>query len=122
MEFREVESSNIEGIGFSLEQADNGAENNVGTVGIRFKSGSLYHFHNVPEKVFLEVALSDSVGKAFNQLIRTRGYTYNKYDPVNADETETYDNDETESLAVEAKDDGELGEVLAVEENSGEEF
>jgi hypothetical protein len=43
-----------------------------------FQNETKYHYYGVPHSVILEVFGSDSIGKAFNELIKKGGYTYKK--------------------------------------------
>jgi len=53
-----VESSNIESVGFK-----------DGTMRVRFKNKSMYHYQGVPEETFELVKTSKSVGSALNRLV-----------------------------------------------------
>ena len=48
-----------------------------GTLYVRFHSGGLYSYDNVPVSVFDELLYADSKGKYFNQFIKNC-YTYHK--------------------------------------------
>lgn len=61
MDYKEVESSNILAIGFEKE---------TGTLGVTFTSGDEYLYSDVPESIYDELLVAESVGKAFNQMIR----------------------------------------------------
>ena len=52
-----VESSNIEAIGYDLE---------TGTLMIRFKSGAIYEYYDVPQFEFDALIASESKGKYAN--------------------------------------------------------
>lgn len=54
-----VKSSSIASIGHDGEHLT-----------VEFNSGRLYHFANVPPAVHQQVMKADSVGKAFNALVR----------------------------------------------------
>lgn len=65
MEYRTVDSSNIEAVGF-LD----------GTLGIKFHSGAVYHYANVNENEFNKILASASVGRTFNELIKSKPEEY----------------------------------------------
>lgn len=59
MEMRPVSSAHIAAIGY---------EN--GVLAVRFHSGGLYHYHDVPAATVEGLRRSDSVGAAFRQTIK----------------------------------------------------
>lgn len=70
IEMENVESSNLEQIGYDDETE---------TLAIVFHSGSLYHFHGVPRSTFEGLRAAPSVGKFFNAEVRGF-YDYNRQD------------------------------------------
>jgi hypothetical protein len=73
----EVESSNIESLGF-LETYTN--EGKVGTTELvaKLKGNRYYTYSSVPPKVFSELIKSESIGSAFSKLVRGGGYQYHE--------------------------------------------
>jgi hypothetical protein len=67
MSWNKVKSSNIEAMAY-IE----------GVVKVRFKNGTEYHYQGVPEEVFLSVVNAESVGKAFNQEIKSQTFHFSK--------------------------------------------
>jgi len=65
MKFRHVKSSNINELG---HQGD--------TLGVRFKNGSEYHYSNVPESIFNRLIKAASIGRTFNELIKSHPSEY----------------------------------------------
>jgi hypothetical protein len=45
---------------------------------ITFQNGSQYAYFNLPKKVYQELVTSDSKGKSFHKLIRSKKYQYKK--------------------------------------------
>lgn len=66
MEMREVDSSNIAAIGYKAGDPDT----NLGTLQVRFSSGSEYTYEGVPAQVVEELFEADSVGRTFFATIR----------------------------------------------------
>lgn len=66
MDFKEVESSNIAAIGYEAGNPDT----DFGTLGVRFTSGDEYQYADVPATIAAELFTAESVGKAFNQMVR----------------------------------------------------
>jgi hypothetical protein len=67
MSWNKVKSSNIEAMAYV-----------EGVVKVRFKNGTEYHYQGVPEEVFLSVVNAESVGKAFNQEIKSHEFMFTK--------------------------------------------
>jgi hypothetical protein len=82
MKMREVVSSNIAAIGY---EAGN-PETDMGTLQVRFSSGSEYTYEDVPAQVAQELFEAESVGQAFFATIR------NKYTTIKL-EAEEYGED-----------------------------
>ncbi len=61
MEMEFVESSNIIALGYDIA---------TDTMGVTFKGGKTYHYAGVPVETYMEVRTSNSVGRAFLDLIR----------------------------------------------------
>jgi hypothetical protein len=62
----EVTSSNILSIGYDDE---------VKSLYVKFKSGKVYEYENVPASVYDELSEAESVGKYFNQMIKNNYVT-----------------------------------------------
>ena len=60
-----VSSSNIAEIGYEGT-----------TLYVRFRSGSLYAYYNVPESVFRELMLASSHGRYLDSHVKKAGYDY----------------------------------------------
>lgn len=56
MEYREVDSSRIEKLGYDYEKA---------RLEVYFKNGHIYLYEQVPQNYYMECLLSESVGKYF---------------------------------------------------------
>ena len=67
MERQKVESSNLSEIGYDIETQ---------ILEIQFKKGAVYQYEGVPLDVYSEFLESESIGKAFSQLIKGGGYKY----------------------------------------------
>jgi len=67
MKYQPVTSSNISEMGHEGE-----------TLGVRFKNGTEYHYSNVPPSIFDQLLNAASVGRTFNELIKSKpsGYPY----------------------------------------------
>jgi len=64
-----VESSMIKSIGYDpLEEV----------LEVEFNRGGVYQYSGVPVDVYTMVSESDSVGKAFSSLVKSKGYKYNR--------------------------------------------
>jgi hypothetical protein len=64
-----VESSMIKSIGYDpLEEV----------LEVEFNRGGVYQYLGVPEDVYTTVAESDSVGKSFSSLVKSKGYKYHR--------------------------------------------
>jgi hypothetical protein len=61
MDREQVKSSNIKSVGYDPEQK---------ILEIEFKSGSVYQYEEVPEDVFQEMLVAESVGKYFNTQVK----------------------------------------------------
>lgn len=66
-----VSSSNIERIGYDQEAKH---------LLVQFHSGQWYLYDWVPVDIFGELLAADSVGKAFNVLVKQGGFPYRKAD------------------------------------------
>ena len=70
MERTTVESSLIKSIGYH-------GDNSV--LEVEFHNGAVYLYDGVPQGVYSEIVSSDSVGKAFNRLVKSEGsYPYKR--------------------------------------------
>ena len=67
MEYIAVSSSNIETVGFDPDTQ---------TLAIAFRSGTEYHYYNVPSNVFEELKSASSPGQYFATYVRRAGYNY----------------------------------------------
>lgn len=65
MQYQSVESSNISAL------AHKGS-----TLGVKFTNGSEYHFENVPSVIFDQLIDAASVGRTFNELIKSHPSDY----------------------------------------------
>jgi hypothetical protein len=61
MDREQVKSSNIKSVGYDPEQK---------ILEIEFKSGAVYQYEEVPEDVFQEMLVAESVGKYFNTQVK----------------------------------------------------
>ena len=69
MDYTHVRSSNINSIGYDDQEL---------ILGVIFKSGSEYHYYNVPRDIFQKLISAPSVGRYLNQNIKDKGYKYKK--------------------------------------------
>ena len=67
MERKAVESSNLAEIGY---------DENDQTLEVKFKKGVVYQYYEVPSTTYEELIEADSVGKAFQQLVKGGSYRY----------------------------------------------
>ena len=67
MEMIDVESSQIESVGFS---------NQFGLMDVRFKTGSIYRYENVTEELFNSFKQADSIGKFFGATFKNDVETF----------------------------------------------
>lgn len=65
MNYREVESSNIEALGHDGEN-----------LGVEFRNGSIYLYQGVSEAIFDQLVNAASVGCTFNELIKSKPSDY----------------------------------------------
>lgn len=70
-----LKSSNIESIEYRPIPE---ATEDTGNVTVTFKSGMAYCYFRVPFSVVETIINSESIGKAFNQLIKNGGYEFNR--------------------------------------------
>lgn len=80
VEWREVESSNIEALAFVETErvavwADPPVARGVGWLLVRFLNGGVYAYHDVHEIIYLILLAADSVGAALNRFVKGR-YEY----------------------------------------------
>lgn len=75
-EYSEVESSNIKAIGYNAED---------GLLEITFHSDEIYWYIGVPIDIVKQLISAESVGKAFNELIKKAGYAYLKVTEMRED-------------------------------------
>ena len=68
MEMTNVDSSNVESVGY---------DENSSTLQVEFKNGGMYQYFDVPEDVFIGLRDADSVGKYLNANIKGT-YRYSK--------------------------------------------
>lgn len=76
IEWHDVESSNIERIGWvATNRYDAGAEDlRTGWLFVLFRNnGRVYAYPQVPEQVFQAILHAESVGQRFNRLVRNSG-------------------------------------------------
>ena len=64
-----VTSSSIKSIGYSSEG---------GQLEVEFHRGDIYLYYNVPQRTYAQLMNADSVGSAFNFLIRDGEYSHKK--------------------------------------------
>ena len=69
MERDEVASSSIRSIGYDMQEK---------TMEVEFSRGQLYQYFDVPEDVYNSLMVSVSIGTAFNQLIKSGGFSCEK--------------------------------------------
>lgn len=62
----DLDSSNISSMAFLLTNA----QEDIGLLNVTFKNGKKYSYPQVPKKLVTEVLESESIGKAFNKLIK----------------------------------------------------
>jgi hypothetical protein len=67
--YKDVSSSYIKAIAFDDE---------TGTLGAIFSNGSEYHYANVPAKTFHQVMGAESVGTAFDELIKRGKFVFKR--------------------------------------------
>tara|TARA_R110002072_G_scaffold63430_6_gene157859 strand:+ start:3020 stop:3235 length:216 start_codon:yes stop_codon:yes gene_type:complete len=65
MNFQKVEISNIEAIAHEGDELQ-----------VRFKTGAVYEYKNVESSLHHEIVNADSVGSAFNRLVKTNPERY----------------------------------------------
>jgi len=75
MDWTRVESSNIEAVHYD-EKTDE--------LYVKFKSGSVYHYFNVPYVEYRHLLDADSKGKYLSEHIK--GHKYNKVEPEHGDD------------------------------------
>lgn len=64
-----LKSSNISGIRYDpIKNPDKAIE--IGNLTVTFKNGSQYLYENVPLEVTRKIVSAESIGKAFNELIK----------------------------------------------------
>lgn len=68
MEMQKVKSSNIAEVGFETR------------LRIKFTSGGIYEYHDVPEEICQNLLKADSIGKYFHAGIRNK-YPFHKITP-----------------------------------------
>ena len=64
-----VNSSTITSIGYSSDDSQ---------LEVEFKTGNIYLYENVSQRTYNQVINAESIGTAFNYLIREGGYSYKK--------------------------------------------
>jgi KTSC domain len=65
MNYQTVKSSNIKALAHKET-----------TLGVRFHGGTEYHYSNVPAELFTQLIQAASVGRTFNQLIKSNSTEY----------------------------------------------
>lgn len=55
-----------------------GYDPTTSTLGIRFHSGSEYHYFDVPEELYNGLVSAPSVGRYFHEHVKKTGYAYRK--------------------------------------------
>ena len=68
---RIVESSNIHAVGYDATDK---------ILKVRFNSGELYYYFEVPPELHEQLMLAPSIGKFFNQFVKKR-YAYGRMEP-----------------------------------------
>ena len=68
MQLQPITSSNIESVGYDRPTR---------TLAVKFKGGSTYHYHGVPESVHASLVAAPSAGAHFAQHIKGK-FTYTK--------------------------------------------
>ena len=68
MEMTNVDSSNVESVGY---------DENSSTLQVEYKNGGVYQYFDVPEEVFIGLRDTDSVGRYLNANIKGT-YRYSK--------------------------------------------
>ena len=63
MEMHDVQSSVVAAVGYDRDR-------NV--LEVRFRSGRIYHYFDVPQELFEELLGAPSVGQFFNEVVRPR--------------------------------------------------
>lgn len=74
----DIDSSHISRLEYVWHSDDDWALNNCGHVRATFQNGIRYIYEEVPFIVLMNVAASESVGQAFNTLIKGGNYSYYK--------------------------------------------
>lgn len=62
-----VESSNIEALGYQAPTQ---------TMTVKFKTGAVYHYQNVLPDTYQAILTAESVGSAFNKLVKAHPSVY----------------------------------------------
>ena len=70
-----LKSSNISSVSYMPLQV---TEEEKGNLTVTFKSGMVYSYAMVPLKVVDQMLKAESIGKAFNELIRKGGYKFHR--------------------------------------------
>lgn len=70
-----VTSSNIQEVSFVYNP---NTKDKLGSLTVEFKSGLTYVYSQVPLEVVEQVISAESVGKAFNELIKKGGYKFQR--------------------------------------------
>ena len=68
MEMKEVESSNVQAVGFEAGDPDT----DIGTLHVRFNNGLTYEYAEVPAFLAEELFESDSIGRFVNLNLRSK--------------------------------------------------
>lgn len=68
MNWREVKSSNVEAVAYRRGDIKNGAMQ--GILSVRFTKGSIYHYMDVPEELYMELLEAHSPGKFLAERIK----------------------------------------------------
>jgi hypothetical protein len=69
MDYVRVDSSNVSELGYDAANV---------TLGVRFHSGSEYHYFGVPVEVFEALRNASSIGSYFDRVVRKGGYRYTR--------------------------------------------
>ena len=69
LHMKPVVSSNIATVGYDREKK---------RLCVQFNSGQCYEYTAVPLETFVDLTTAESVGKAFNSLIKTGGFEFKK--------------------------------------------
>ena len=72
MDLRDVQSSVLSAVGYDEERH---------LLEVKFRTGRVYHYHQVPPELFAKLLAARSAGQYFNRAIRSRFRAELIYDP-----------------------------------------